>query len=97
MMKGHDAVSKALLEHDKPPHAAVAVLGRGECTQKHGGTPQCLQEFFLKGIVVRKQRLHLRCDLLSGGVVSCPPDLIGKFLILPDAEPRAATVGGCPP
>ena len=45
------------------------------------------------GIVVRKQRLHLRCDLLGRrGFLS--PDLIGKFLILPDAEPRAATVGG---
>ena len=35
----------------------------------------------------------MRCDLLGRrGFLS--PDLIGKFLILPDAEPRAATVGG---
>ena len=51
------------------------------------------KSFIRKGIVVRKQRLHLRCDLLGRrGFLS--PDLIGKFLILPDAEPRAATVGG---
>ena len=91
--EGHDAVGKALLEHDKPTHAAVAVLEGMNALKSVVERHDVFKSFIRKGIVVRKQRLHLRCDLLGRrGFLS--PDLIGKFLILPDAEPRAATVGG---
>ena len=91
--KWYDACSEALLEHDEPPHSAIAVLKRMNRLEAMMEVDDVLKGVFLVLVVFGKQGFHLAVNLFGRRCLH-PTHLIGQALVVPNLEPWLTRIRG---
>lgn len=88
----HDAKPQALLEHNKPPDAAVSVLERVYLFESRVEFHDVLEGFRRAVFVIRKEPANFHVDIPRerGNFAA---DLVRLFLVVPDREPCFPAVG----